>query len=116
MSTSFRSAALASLLALASGCSEDEHEHEHIGQCAAATGLHVTVYGAGNPDGAIIGVRATDGEYEEDLDCASDGFSLVCTGANERPGSYLLEVVIADEVYVMSEATVSDGECSAVTL
>jgi hypothetical protein len=92
------------------GCSEDSVD------CTldARTGLRVTVLGAANPDGGTITVSITDGDYEEELGCAPEGASLVCSGATERPGTYHIEVIANGDVVATEDVMVGKDECHVI--
>lgn len=101
---------LVACMLVLTGCSEDTVN------CTAdaRVGLVVTVVGAANPDGGTIGVTITDGDYEEELSCAAEGQSLVCSGATERPGSYRIEVIANGDVVATEEVTVGEDECHVI--
>jgi hypothetical protein len=92
------------------GCRESSRDCTQI----ALVGLNVTVMGAGDPDGGTITVTATDGDYVEELSCAPQGESLVCAGATERPGRYLIEVIAGGDVVASKEVTVGEDECHVI--
>lgn len=99
---------------LATACSDDANADGMACTLNAVVGLEVTVRGAGNADGSVIGVTITDGDYVEELDCGSDGYSLVCRGAVERAGTYKVEVIAGGDVAITEQVTVADGECHVV--
>ena len=114
LSSSLRFVALASLFALVSACSGDD-EPQRACTAIAVAGLRVIVAGAANPDGGTITVTATDGDYEEELECEPEGPSLVCQGARERPGTYVIEVVAGGDVVATEEVTVGEDDCHVIT-
>jgi hypothetical protein len=78
------------------------------------SGLRVTVLGAASPDGGTITVPITDGDYEEELGCAPEGASLVCSGATERPGTYHIEVIANGDVVATEDVVVGEDECHVI--
>lgn len=106
--------AVIAVLIVASACLEDE-QPDRACTTIAIEGLRVTVSGAGDPDGGTITVTATDGDYVEELVCGSENGSLVCSGATERAGTYLIEVVAGGDVVAMRSVAVGEDECHVIT-
>jgi hypothetical protein len=107
-----RHLSLAALLFVATGC-PNENDDDNTRTCTTIYihGLTVSVEGGASSGMCEVVVTATEGPYFEELECSARGSLCACSGAGERPGVYLVEVMSGDDVVALQEIRVQADEC-----